>query len=161
VAGKRVIIGMGNDRMGDDGIGVYLVRRLEDELDNGSWIPADPDDLAIVAAGSDPVLAGACLMDVSDALVIDAAEMRGAPGDFRFFSQEDARIRGGGLIDSTHSMPLGQVLEIVRALGCPPRVKLMGIQVSDTTPGAGISQSVLARIPEMIEKIKEEVSSLP
>jgi hydrogenase maturation protease len=108
------------------------------------------------------VLAGACLMEASAALVVDAADMKMEAGDFRIFSLEDADIDGRAETAGTaHTLPLGHVLEMLRNLGALPRVRLMGVQPAETRRGSALSSRLRERIPEMLDRIKEEVSLLP
>ena len=154
------IIGVGNTAMGDDGIGVYLVEKLREQLLRGRWKPDCASSLRLVSAGSDAVLAGACLAEAPRALLVDAADMNAAPGDFRILGESESRAvrsRSG----STHLLPLGQVLEMIGDLGLDTRFRVMGIQIGEVRAGTGLSPEVMARVPEMLEKIKEEVSLLP
>ncbi len=146
--------------MGDDGIGVYLVEKLREQLSRGEWKPDGADSLQLVSAGSDAVLAGACLAESPRALLVDAADMRSEPGDFGVFEAPYSPVVRGAS-GSTHVLPLDQVLEMMEALGLDSRFRIMGIQFDDVRAGAGLSPRVLARVPEMLEKIKEEVSLLP
>ncbi len=160
-AAERVaVIGMGNPAMGDDGIGVYLVEKLREQLSRGDWRPDCAQSLSLVSAGSDAVLAGACLAESSRALLVDAADMRAKPGDFSVFEAPNSPVARGAS-GSTHVLPLGQVLEMMEGLGLDSRFRIMGIQFDEVRAGAGLSPRVLARVPEMLEKIKEEVSLLP
>ncbi len=156
--GKQAIIGMGNPLMGDDGVGVHLVEMLRAQRESDAWVPRP--EVELVAAGADALLAGAVLAECSQALLVDAAEMGGPPGTFRFFAPGEARITGeGGL--SAHTLPMAQVLEMVQALGGSCRLRIMGIQCGQTAAGSGLSSAVSLRVPEMLERIKEEVSLQP
>jgi hydrogenase maturation protease len=125
VTDTLAIIGMGNAYMGDDGIGVLLVEKLREELESGAWIPGTTMRVECMTAGRDPVLAGACLMDASAAFLLDAADMKAEAGEYRVFSLEDAGYggtssRAGAAVGSVHTLPLGEVLEMVRSLGAKP-----------------------------------------
>lgn len=161
MAEKLAIIGMGNADMGDDAIGVILVEKLREELESGAWRPAHPEAIELIVAGADPLLAGACLMEAPRALLLDAAEMREAPGELRFFSPEEAVLAAGTAERSAHTMPLAEVLELVRELGSASRLKIAGIQPAEVGAGLGLSPSLTARVGQMMSKIKEEVSQLP
>jgi hydrogenase maturation protease len=161
VAETLAIIGMGNTSMGDDGIGVILLAKLREELESGAWRPETSMHVELITAGRDAVLAGACLMDASAALLVDAAEMNADAGEFRVFSPDDAFFRGDRSRIGTHTLPLGEVLEMVRGLGSSTRVRLMGVQPKDMHPGQTVSGRLCERMPEMLNRIKEEVSLLP
>jgi hydrogenase maturation protease len=162
VSDTLAIIGMGNTEMGDDGIGVLLVEKLRNELESGAWTPVPSRRIELSAPGMDAVLAGACLMEASTALLVDAADMKMEAGEFRVFSPEDADILGAAeAAGSAHTFPLGSVLEMLRNLGALPRVRLMGVQPAEIGRGSAVSSRLRERIPEMLDRIKEEVSLLP
>jgi hydrogenase maturation protease len=162
VSDTLAIIGMGNAEMGDDGIGVLLVERLRDELESGAWTPVPSRRIELSAPGRDAVLAGACLMEASAALLVDAADMKMEAGEFRVFSPENAALDGRAEAACTaHTLPLGHVLEMLRNLGAVPRIRLMGVQPAEIRRGSAVSSRLRERIPEMLDRIKEEVSLLP
>ena len=155
------IIGMGNAEMGDDGIGVHLVEHLRQEMESGAWMPRTSLRVECTAAGRDSALAGACIMDAAAALLVDAADMNAVAGDYRIFSPDDADFDGALRSGSAHTLPLGHVLEMVRGMGVEATIRLMGIQPAQFGPGAPLSRRLAERVPEMLQKIKEEVSLLP
>ncbi len=160
VACSCVVIGMGNPEMGDDGVGVFLVDKLREQMQSGAWRPSAPD-VELVSACSDPILAGAWLMEASSALLVDAADIKASPGDVRAFWSDEARFTGSGTAGSTHTLPLAEVLRMVGELGASPRLRLMAVQPGELFPGEGLSPRLLERVPEMLSRIKEEVSKLP
>jgi hydrogenase maturation protease len=156
---KRAIIGMGNPLMGDDGVGVRLVEMLREEVESSAWAP--PEGIELVSAGADALLAGAVIAESPSALLIDAADLGGDPGDYRFFGRDEVRLSCADEARSAHTLPVSRVLEMVDALGSPCALRLMGVQSGQMTAGGGLSPAVRRRIPEMLQSIKEEVSHLP
>jgi hydrogenase maturation protease len=152
---------MGNADMGDDAIGVHLVERLRREMESGAWKPPTSLRVECTSAGRDSVLAGACLMEAAAALLIDAADMNAEAGEYRVFSLDDADFNGHLRSASAHALPLGDVLELVRGMDADARIRLMGIQPAQFDEGAPLSVRLAERVPEMLMRIKEEVSLLP
>jgi hydrogenase maturation protease len=155
------IIGMGNSEMGDDGIGVLLVEKLREELESGAWKPGTARLVECSIAGRDAVLAGACLMEASAALLVDAADMGAKAGDSRLFSPGEAVFGADASAACSHTLGLSRMLEMVRGLGAAENVRIMGVQPERIVSGAGLSDRLNSRLAEMIDKIKEEVSRLP
>ena len=153
------IIGMGNPEMGDDGIGVHLLERLQGEIEGGTWAAPRAEGLALVSAGNDPVAAAACLVDGEPAFIIDAVDMKAAPGEFRVFSPEEAEFARCAPGCSTHTLALRDALSMAGALGAG-RIRIMGIQIGDARPGRGLSARLSRCVSDMIAKIKEEVELL-
>ena len=83
------ILGMGNTGMRDDGVGVLLARMLREQPPAGGW----PGSLELVCAERDPALAAAYLAEGKQVLVIDAVDMKGAPGAWRIFSSDNLAQR--------------------------------------------------------------------
>ena len=150
------VIGLGNIAMGDDGIGVEIAGILSAMAESGKW----PRSLEVIDAAEDAALAGACVAEGKDVLVVDAVEMKREPGSWRVFSALDLTegLEGGGC--STHAMSLAAVIEIARALGCADRLRILGIQAADVRPGRFLSPHVRQSVPEVIARIREEVEAL-
>lgn len=153
------VIGLGNPHMGDDGVGVALVEMLREEV-QGGWAPAGGAGLQIVAAGADCLLAGAWLAECSCALLVDAAEMGARPGEFRFFSPEEASLPGAAQGVSPHVTELGSVLEMLRAAGAEVHLRIMAIQHGGLSAGSGLSPALRERLGDMLQGIKQEVTLL-
>jgi len=159
-AARLSIIGLGNPDKRDDGVGVRLAEDLREELESGAWRPADRD-VDVVSAATDSLLAAAHAADGRWVILVDAAHMGLAPGEFRVFARDDAEVcpRAEGL--STHDVDLAQILRLVDTLGAGKRVRIMGIEAEDLGDGRGLSSLLEDRLPEMRARIKEEVGLLP
>jgi hydrogenase maturation protease len=158
------VIGLGNSEMGDDGIGPALVELLRDERERGAW-GADPCSRAsavrLVVADRDPIYAGACIAEGGPTLLVDAVDMSGEPGSWRVFSPDDADFPAPPRGASSHGMSAAEVVDMARALGCAEDLRLMGIQLADRGFGRGLSPAVHRLLPELLERIKQEVELLP
>jgi hydrogenase 3 maturation protease len=108
-----LVLGVGNVGRGDDGIGPYVISRLRtrNKLDCGS---APENFTGRIRALSPDVI-----------LIVDAVDFGAAPGDHILTEAEKA----GGLILSTHSLPLS--LFCMMFPGTP--VYLIGIQPASFT----------------------------
>ncbi len=155
------VIGLGNVEKRDDGVGVRVVEGLREELESGAWAPADNRDLAIVSAASDSLLAAAHAADGRWVILVDAARMGLAPGEFRLFAPEQVKIASRAVDLSPHDADLAEALRLVDGLGCMGRVRIMGIEPQEMGDGRGLSRPLEMRLPEMRARIKEEVGLLP
>jgi hydrogenase maturation protease len=159
--GPVSIIGVGNIEKRDDGVGVLVVEALRAEMESGAWAPERCRNLAVVTAGTDSLLAAAHAADGRWVILVDAAQMGLAAGEFRIFSADDALLheRDRGL--SPHDTDLAEVVHLMDRLECTSRVRIMGIQGEDMRDGRGLSPRLQARLHEMQTRIKEEVGLLP
>jgi hydrogenase maturation protease len=151
------IIGVGNPDMGDDGVGVAIAERLSAEMREGTWRSrAD-----VVCAERDPMLACAYLAEGKHVLVVDAVDMQAKPGTWRLFS--GAEIAECALPDgsSSHTVSIMEVGALARALECPERLRVLGIQVAEVRPGRFLSDPVSRSVAEVLAKVREEAEALP
>ncbi len=148
------VIGLGNSAMGDDGIGVEIAEVL-------GRLPRSPGEgLEVINAAEDAVLAGACVAEGKDVLLVDAVDMKSEPGAWQVFSAHDLPQGLETLECSTHSLSLTTVIELARALGCADRLRILGVQVGDVRPGRFLSPRVRECVPKVIARIREEVEAL-
>jgi len=155
------VIGLGNTEKRDDGVGVFVVEALREEMDAGAWAPEIHKDLSLVSAGTDSLLAAAHAADDRWVILVDAARMGLKAGDFRMFSPKNAELSGRSDGLFPHDADLVEVLRLMDNLGCSGHVRIMGIQSEDLGDGRGLSQQLQRRLPQMKAKIKEEVALLP
>jgi len=154
------VIGLGNPDKRDDGVGVRLAEDLREELENGAWKP-EHRDVEVVCAATDSVLAAAHAVDGRWVILVDAARMGLAPGEFRMFGRGDAELCPRAESLSTHDADLSQILRLADTLGIGKQVRIMGIETQDMGDGRGLSSVLEERLPEMRARIKEEVGLLP
>jgi hydrogenase maturation protease len=152
VAGKTLIIGVGNLLLKDEGVGIHVAQELQRK------------DLPAGVEVYDGGVAGIGLLDffrdASKLLLIDAAEMNLKPGTVVRFTPENVKDLGGGGKFSTHDVGLLEVLELAKALGhCPEDVVIIGIQPKEISWGTDLSLEVRASIPQVMEMVLKEISS--
>ena len=151
------IVGMGNQEMGDDGIGVTVAQMLSEQAQSREL----PKGTEIVCADRDPELAAALLAEGRHLLVIDAVEMKCPPGSWRVFSVHEAQTcrepRAGG---STHGLTLEGALELACGMGWADRLRILGIQVGEVRPGRFLSPGVQRCVPEVLSRIRQEAEAL-
>jgi len=150
VAGRTVVIGVGNLLLRDEGVGIHAVRELQKR--------SLPPGVEVIDGG----VAGIRLLDwFSEAqklLLIDAAEMGLEPGAVARFTPEDVRFQSGDLKLSTHDVALPEVLAIARAVNqCPSEVIILGIQPKEISWGTELTPEVRAAVPKVVELVLEEI----
>lgn len=123
---RTVILGVGNDIKGDDGVGPYVAGLLEEDFKSidGKSVP---ESFAhdVISLGPDIVL------------IIDATKMSSVPGSVGIFTKEDV----SNVSSSTHSMPLSMLAKhIENEAGC--EVYIIGIEPEDTNFGMSLTKTV-------------------
>jgi hydrogenase maturation protease len=135
-----MVIGVGNPTRGDDGAGLEVARRVvsveSHQALNGSY------ELMDVWEGADEVI------------VVDAARSGSPPGTVHRFDAHDEPLPTGLLATSTHSVGVGETIEMARLLGrLPKRVVVYGIEVSSVGPEVGLSAKVEQAVSELVTEI--------
>jgi len=127
---KEVILGIGNTLKGDDGIGIYIVERInkhlkqvKKEAKQAKFIGARRKVIAINCGTTPENYTSIIRRHNPDRLIlVDAAEMELSPGSYKIIPPEKIEV----MHVSTHSMPLSFLMSYVSEL-CKDIV-LVGIQ---------------------------------
>ena len=152
---KILVLGMGNDLFGDDGVGLHAVRLLKDEWADG----AAPGEPSLSVEFVECLLSGAALLDVIhgyDALVVIDTIMKAEPvtGRIRILDAADMRDFPG---PSPHYVSVPQVLTIGRTMGLkmPRTVMIIAVEAKDLFRlGEGLSDDMQTRLPDIVEAAK-------
>lgn len=147
------IIAIGNPLMGDDGVGPAVIERMREmEL---------PANVTLVNSGADPLDATVHLLDADKAIIIDAAAMNRAPGHIEMLSPENLQAREADdrAPCSTHIYGLTEGLQLAKAVGFDPEIRIIGVQPLSTAPSEGLSPEVSSCIPDVINLVLEEVAT--
>ena len=164
-----LILGVGNILLGDEGVGVHVVKTIEARVAAGDL--ALPEGVEVCDGGT----LGLDLVDLMEnrrkVVVVDAMEADAAPATVLRFTAEDlARFRQGEAplrrgearreaVDlSLHQVGLFEALAMARQLGCAPEeVVIFGIVPKDMSPGLELSAEVAAVVPEVIRMVLAEI----
>ena len=137
-----VILGLGNDLLGDDGIGLLVVERLAGRV---------AADVHLRRSAQSGLYLLEALQGCDDAILIDSV-LGETPGRVREIDLADVRpLR----VPSAHYAGLPEVLAVARSAGLrtPSRVKILAVEIGGIqTIGAGPIPEVLAAIPELVER---------
>jgi len=143
---RIVIIGIGNEDRGDDGIGLIAARKIRRIFG---------DKIRVFENSGD----GAAMLEqwrgAELVIVIDAAYSGAKTGLIRkFMAGEQPLPTTDFPKNSTHNFGLYEAVETARALGTlPRRLIVYGIEGGCFSPGATISSAVLEAVELLIEEI--------
>lgn len=137
-----VVLGVGNTLLTDEGVGVHVVEQLRRDhpaLDAVEYL--DGGTLSFTLAGS--------MADADQLIIIDAAELKAAPGTITLFeNQAMDEYLGRGKRRSVHEVSLLDLLAIAHLTdSLPVRRALIGIQPQELGWGDAPSPVVAAAIP--------------
>ncbi len=139
-----MVFGIGNTLMADDGAGVRVLELLTDMPDNV--------ELVEMATGGMTLLHN--FEGVDRAIIIDAVDFGGKPGEVRIFRPEDVfSIKTVGY--SLHDLDILKVLDLARTMGTLPKeVFIAAIQPGSLAMGEGLSAEVENTLGELARRIR-------
>jgi len=152
---KILVLGLGNDLYGDDGVGLHAVRQLKKELEAENKFDPDINTIDFLECS----LSGLALLDVVlgyDALVIVDTIQKPDPvtGSIHLLNGSELRDIPG---PSPHYVSVPQTIEIGRRLGLkvPAIVKIIAVEAKNIyNLGEGLSEEMKRCIPNILENIK-------
>ncbi|MDH7511468.1 MAG: hydrogenase maturation protease [Clostridiales bacterium] len=151
---KTLVLGLGNEIYGDDGIGIQVIRYLREEttkMPTGDFQNVDLEECS---------LSGLALLDVIvgyDRLILIDTIKREAPqtGRIHVLRESDIRAVPG---PSPHYVSVPQAVEIGRRLGLhmPSRIRVVAVEAKNIhSLGEKLSQEMEKNMPAIAEKVKE------
>jgi len=149
---QTIVVGLGNDLLSDDGVGLYVARRLRERLDPGQFevLELSVGGMALVDH----------LLGYRQAVVVDACRTgRRNPGTLTRHTPED--FSNSLRLASYHAMDFATALELARRLGAdlPERIEVFAIEVEDVeTIHEGCTPKVEASIDPAVEEIERILS---
>lgn len=152
-AETALIVGVGNELLGDEGLGIHVVRSLAAE----SSLPAH----------AQVVEAGTALLDLipemarhSRVILIDAVQAGGEPGTlYRLdISAGSVLQRGPALPVSLHQWSILETLRTAEMLGLMPRqLTLLGAEPKVVEPGLELSPRLMSAADKIVAVLLREV----
>jgi hydrogenase maturation protease len=151
---RTLVLGLGNELYGDDGIGIQVIRLLREESKKnpaGDFQNVDLEECS---------LSGLALLDVIvgyDRLILIDTIKREAPrpGRIQVLGEADIRAVPG---PSPHYVSVPQTIEIGRSLGLPvpSLIQVIAVEAKNMhSLGEGLSEEMKENLPAIAEKVKE------
>ena len=146
---KTLILGLGNELFGDDGVGIHVVRELKKRGDfkpNIDLIETSVSGLALIDI----------IADYNRLIIIDTIKKENPEaGNIRVLELDQIRHVPG---PSPHYVSFPQIITLGKKLGLhmPELVKIIAVEAKNIYKlGEGLSLEIKNAIPEIINKINE------
>lgn len=148
---KSLILGLGNDILKDDGIGIHAARALKRSIQD--------EQVEIVESA----LGGLALLDLlpgyDRVIIIDAIVTgKGELGQIYEFELEE--LKSPAIAPSPHYAGLPEVLALAHELRLdfPSKVKIYAVEVADPyTVEEGLTEPIAQALPKLIKMVKSEI----
>lgn len=145
-----LVLGIGNILLNDEGVGIHVVKRLEEEGFNGA-------DLMDGGTGGFHLLG--YIQSYKYVIIIDASLDQFPAGQVRVLHPKYAKDFPNQL--SAHEIGLKDLLDAAFLLGNLPDIHLVAVSVKDFQEmGIGLTPEVEQAMPHATEKVKELVKLL-
>ncbi len=143
--GKIVILGIGNEIKGDDGLGPNIVWKLNDLFEKN-------DDVIVFDGGTVPENYTSLIRneEPTHIILVDAVEMKKEPGHIRVVQKDEIAKYN----ISTHAMPISFLIKFMETtIGA--RIILVGMQPKNMELAEGISKEVEKSIEIVVNTLFE------
>jgi hydrogenase maturation protease len=143
---KILILGIGNNLLTDEGVGIHAINYLQQHLQY-------QDNVKLLDGGTLSFTLAAEIEDADLLIVIDASQINQPPGTIRTFVDEEMDHFLGTTKRSVHEVGLLDLLDISRLAGHLPKKRaLIGIQPEIVNWGDNLSESVEAALGDVLEQ---------
>ena len=140
---RILIVGLGNLLLGDDGVGVHVVRELKGRL---------PRPVAVVEVGT-AVMDALHLVERADkVLAIDAMQADGPPGTV--YAARVCDVDGRPMQASLHQLNFVAALRLIRRR---PEILILGVEPETIALGMALSPRVAAAVPVVVRHIERTI----
>ncbi len=148
----RLILGVGNLLLRDEGVGVHVISALRDrEL---------PDDVELWDGGTTSFDLLDTLAGRRQVIIIDTVRTGSEPGTIFRFTPEDISA-SREQVTSLHQVGLLETLNIAEHLldSAPEEVIILGIEPKEIDWGLELSAEIEAAVPKVVELVMTELNS--
>jgi hydrogenase maturation protease len=145
---RTLILGIGNTLLTDEGVGIHVLQALAPELENHP-------DITLLDGGTLSFTLAGPIEDAESLIVVDAANIKSAPGTWKLFEGEamDAFLLGNRK-STVHEVGLTDLRAIAILAGhWPERRALLAIQPEVVDWGEQPTAAVAAAIPPVCAAI--------
>ena len=152
MSGKTLVLGIGNNLLGDEGIGIHVIQHLHAIAADSSNLH---DKFQLVDGGTLSFTLAGIIEDSARLIVIDAPRLDAPPGTVRVFEGEDMdHFLGNGKRSSVHEVSLLDLMAVVALNGhLPERRALIGIQPEHIDWSDRLSPSLEQAVPVVCEHV--------
>ncbi len=144
---QTVILGLGNELLGDEGVGIHALRLLQND--------AFPHNIEIVEVGTAIIDTLPILESAEKIIIIDAMKGDSPPGTVYKSSLEECSK--AGCIASMHGFDIHRTMALTKRTD-KPEVVVFGVEPHSLDWSLELSETVSHSLPHLLKAIKDEVS---
>ncbi len=148
---RLAIVGLGNELMGDDAVGILIARNLKSLL-------SDRQNILIIEAGTTPANIAGTLRRFEPGFIlwIDAAHIDRPPGSAAWISGSDLT----GISCCTHSFPLSHLIEYLKR-ELSAEMGIIGVQPLTNHLESSVSVEAQESVGRISNQILQTLQAIP
>lgn len=150
--GRRVVLGVGNLLLRDEGVGIHVIKALE-----GYEFPPEVEVIDGATAGCDmmPLISGA-----ERVVIVDALQGGESPGAVYRLTPQDFKQHYDSAPVSLHDLGIMDALRMLELMdGHIPPVVIIGVEPGKIELGLELTAEVAASLPFILDLVKKEIVS--
>ena len=148
---KVLLLGLGNDILTDDGVGLHIVREIRNRL-NGR------DDIDVIDTCEMGLSLLDMIVDYTDLVLVDAVQTRQSPpGTIQEITLGDMKILP---LMAPHFFGIGEIMAMGRQLGMnvPVRVRIFAVEAGDPfTVNTRMTPPLELAMPHLVQTVMDAV----
>jgi len=156
---KTLVLGLGNELYGDDGVGIHVVRQIRKKHEKNHDSLQTLGDVDLVECS----LSGLALLDViigyDRLIIVDTIKKQDpSPGRIHILQDKDLRHIPG---PSPHYVSIPQAIEIGKRLGLlvPTQISIIAVEAKNMyNLGESLSEDMKNAIPDIIQVVEKILS---
>ena len=155
---KTVILGLGNTILTDDGVGIYVVREIDELLKRCTLHAARPTIKEASLGGFNFI---DLLTGYDRAVIVDAIHTKGGKAG-EFYELDTAALKPSARLSSLHQIDFATACELAKNMGVdfPKEIAIFVMEVEDEFSfGEKPTAKVEAAIPKMAESIVNNLTN--
>ena len=143
---RIAVLGIGNLLLSDDGVGVHVIKRLQEEY-------VFPESVELIDGGTKGLDLLPLLEDKDKLLIIDAANFRKEPGTIDTVEGDNIPAFLSSKL-SVHQIGLPDTLFAAKLMDITPaEMSLIGIQPKSMETGTELSDDIKDRMEQLVKKV--------
>lgn len=150
---KRIMVmGIGNVLMQDDGVGVHVIRKLE-ELDL-------PPQVELVDGGTHSYDLLDYFSQADFCIVVDAMHAGGKPGTVYRAPWDELGLKPNPDIHSLHEISFAEAMYMLALEGYHPEVLIYGVEPLEVDLGLELTPVIAEQVPLIVAKIQQDIAEM-
>ncbi|MCL6471807.1 MAG: HyaD/HybD family hydrogenase maturation endopeptidase [Firmicutes bacterium] len=147
-----LVLGVGNILLKDEGIGVHVVKAMQDvQL---------PDSVTLFDGGAGGIDLLEQIERADRLIIIDAIDAGDEPGTVFRFKPDEVKALLDEHKTSLHQVDLYDTLKLAKFIGCYPETVIIGIQPKEIAWGTEPTPDISAQIPRVIDLVTREILAI-